>query len=110
MFWSKWKKKKIKEAKEWNDSFLPFKKPKTLEEVAQDGKVGDTYYFRIEQGKVEELVLYAKTPIGYNTTRYKLPLSPTFITKISTKCNGNKSFWEKEMIKALRNHWRKFQK
>ena len=104
MFWKNWlKKKKI---------VLPFiKKPKTLAEVAEDGKVGDTYYFRIEKGlkNKDELVLYAKTPIGYNTTRYKLPLSPTFITKISTRCKGNRRFWEQEMLRSLNNHWKLFQ-
>jgi len=95
-----WKKKKIE---------IPFiKKPKTLQEVAQEGKVGDVYYFRIEQGKIEELVLYAKTPIGYNTTRYKLPLSPTFITKISTRVKGNRKFWEQEIVKSLNRHWDKY--
>ena len=92
-----WRKKKL----------IPFvKKQKTLEEVAYDGRVGDVYYFRIE---IDELVLYAKTPIGYNTSRYKLPLRCINITKISTRCKGNKKFWEKEMILALRRHWEKYE-
>jgi len=87
------------------------KKLKTLQEVANDGKVGDVYYFRIEKGlkNEDELVLYAKTPIGYNTSKYKLPLSPTFITLISTKCKGNRKFWEEEIVRSLNNHWRKYE-
>ena len=95
MFW----KKKLKEI------IIP-KKQKTLNEVAEEGKVGDVYYFRIE---LDELVLYAKTPIGYNTSKYKLPLSPTYITKISTRVKGNRKFWEKEIIKSLNRHWEKYE-
>ena len=104
MFWKKLLKKK---------KIIPPKiiERKTLEEVSLDGVLGDIYYFRLEMGlKEKELVLYAKTPIGYNTTKYKLPLRCIDITKISTRVGGNKDFWERLMIEALKRHWRKYER
>ena len=77
----------------------------TLEEVAESGVVGDFYYFRIE---VDEVVLYKKTPKGYNTKRFKLPLRCIDITHISTKCKGSRDFWKNEITLALVRHWEKF--
>ena len=98
----------------WKKKLIPLiikkKESKTLEQVANETKVGDTYYFRIEMGlkRIEEVVLYAKTPIGYNTVTFELPLRCTAIQRISTKCSGNRKFWEEEMLRALNLHWSKY--
>ena len=95
----KWFKKKIVPPK-------IIDKPKTLEEVSMEISADNPPYFRII-GK--QLLLYLKSPIGVKEVRYKLPLRPVDIVLISTRCRGNRDFWEQEMIRSLRRHWDKYE-
>ena len=78
---------------------------KTLEEVGNDKSPDQLPYFRV-MGK--QLLLYLKSPIGAKEVRFKLPLRPTDIVLISTRCRGNKDFWEREIVRSLNRHWGKY--